>query len=96
MNRFEIEGKIVRVEMKRGPRQIWYLAFVEAESQLVGVPVFGSPPQVGGNMWATGKLGTHDGYLRLLPEQIKSAKPVKAARKGVPAAQPTKGGTKPC
>jgi len=62
MNRFEVEGTVTRVEWRKGPRQSWYLVYIETEGgELVGVPVFEDPPGVGSRVWAAGTLYSHEG-----------------------------------
>jgi hypothetical protein len=72
MNRFELHGTVVKVEVKRGPRQEWYLVSLETDHEdVVGIPVFSDPPRIGSRCWATGHLSSHDGYLRLIVEKLK-------------------------
>lgn len=66
MNEFKLEGEVVEVESKRGPKKDWHLIYIMTPGgDKVGVPCFGQPPDVGETISAEGKLVSHQGYLRL-------------------------------
>ena len=78
MNVVKLSGRVTSVEVRRGPKQEWYLIFLETDHEdVIGIPLFANPPKVGADAYVEGELTSHNGYLRLRVKKAEFGRPAR-------------------